>query len=81
MAEPIELVNGLVPDRQMVDATLFIGRTGREWRYLPERHGAWTAVRAQWRRWRSNGVRMAVPRVSLCGTNAAIRTGDFGYKP
>jgi transposase len=40
----------------MVDAMLFIGRTGCQWRYLPARYGTWTAVWAQWRRWRSNGV-------------------------
>jgi putative transposase len=34
----------------------FIGRTGCQWRYLPERYGSWTAVWAQWRRWRANGV-------------------------
>ena len=46
-----------IPRRQMVDALLFLGRTGCQWRYLPERYGTWTAVWAQWRRWRSNGVR------------------------
>jgi len=46
----------LIPRRQMVDAMLFIGRTGIQWRYLPERYGAWTAVWAQWRRWRASGV-------------------------
>src|SRR5450759_1383859 len=45
-----------IPRHQMVDALLFIGRTGCQWRYLPERYGTWTAVWAQWRRWRSNGV-------------------------
>lgn len=45
-----------IPRRQMVDAMLFIGRTGCQWRYLPEHYGAWTAVWAQWRRWRANGV-------------------------
>jgi transposase len=40
----------------MVDAMLFIARTGIQWRYLPERHPPWTAVRSQWRRWRANGV-------------------------
>src|SRR5918996_804980 len=45
----------LIPRRQMVDAMLFIGRTGCQWRYLPERYGAWTAVWAQWRRWRAEG--------------------------
>lgn len=42
--------------RAMVDAMLFIGRTGVQWRYLPERYPAWTAVWSQWRRWRTNGV-------------------------
>ncbi|MGO9178169.1 MAG: transposase [Candidatus Limnocylindrales bacterium] len=45
-----------IPRRQMVDAMLCIGRTGCGWRYLPERYGVWTAVWAQWRRWRANGV-------------------------
>jgi transposase len=40
----------------MVDALLFIGRTGCQWRYLPERYGTWTAVWAQWWRRRANGV-------------------------
>ena len=31
-----------IPRRQMVDAMLFIGRTGCQWRYLPERYGPWT---------------------------------------
>ncbi len=46
----------VIPRRQMVDAVLFIGRTGCRWRYLPERYGAWTAVWAQWRRRRAHGV-------------------------
>ncbi len=46
----------VIPRRQMVDAMLFIGRTGCQWRYLPERYPPWTAVWSQWRRWRSNGV-------------------------
>jgi len=45
-----------IPRRQMVDAMLFLARTGCQWRYLPERHGAWGAVWSQWRRWRANGV-------------------------
>ena len=46
----------IIPRRQMVDAMLFLARTGCQWRYLPERYGAWTAVWAQWRRWRMSGV-------------------------
>jgi transposase len=45
-----------IPRRQIVEATLFLARTGCQWRYLPERYGTWTAVWAQWRRWRANGV-------------------------
>lgn len=45
-----------IPRRRMVEAMLFLCRTGCQWRYLPERYGAWTAVWAQWRRWRANGV-------------------------
>lgn len=46
----------VIPRRRMVEAMLFICRTGCQWRYLPERYGAWTAVWAQWRRWRASGV-------------------------
>ncbi|MFV2063813.1 MAG: transposase [Chloroflexota bacterium] len=45
-----------IPRRRMVEAMLFIARTGCQWRYLPERYGNWTAVWAQWRRWRADGV-------------------------
>ncbi len=45
-----------IPRRQMVDAMLFLARTGCHWRYLPEHFGAWSAVWSQWRRWRANGV-------------------------
>ena len=30
--------------RQMVEAMLFLARTGCQWRYLPERYGTWTAA-------------------------------------
>lgn len=46
----------VIPRRQMVEAMLFLARTGCQWRYLPERYGEWSAVWAQWRRWRANGV-------------------------
>ena len=46
----------LIERRSMVDAMLFLGRTGCQWRYLPERFPPWGAVWQQWRRWRANGV-------------------------
>lgn len=42
--------------REMVDAMLFLARTGIQWRYLPDRYPPWSAVWQQWRRWRANGV-------------------------
>jgi putative transposase len=44
------------PRRLMVEAMLWMARTGIQWRYLPERFPPWTAVWSQWRRWRANGV-------------------------
>lgn len=45
-----------IPRRQIVNAMLFLARTGCQGRYLPERYGDWGAVWQQWRRWRANGV-------------------------
>jgi putative transposase len=44
------------PRRTMVEAMLWMARTGVQWRYLPERFPPWSAVWSQWRRWRANGV-------------------------
>src|SRR5450756_2156590 len=44
------------PRRRMVEAMLYLARTGCQWRSLPERFPAWEAVWSQWRRWRANGV-------------------------
>ena len=30
--------------REMVDAMLFLARTGIQWRYLPDRYPPWSAV-------------------------------------
>lgn len=44
------------PRREIVNATLFIARTGIQRRYLPDRYPPWPAVWQQWRRWRNNGI-------------------------
>jgi len=44
------------PRRDVVDAILFLARTGCQWRYLPACYPPWEAVWQQWRRWRSSGV-------------------------
>ncbi|MGH2967148.1 MAG: transposase [Solirubrobacterales bacterium] len=38
--------------RDMVDAVLFLARTGCQWRYLPDNYPPWEAVWQQWRRCR-----------------------------
>lgn len=45
-----------VPRRQMVEAILWLARTGCQWRELPERYGRWEAVWGQFWRWRKKGV-------------------------
>jgi transposase len=49
-------VTARYPRRQMVEAILFLTRTGCQWRYLPDGYPPWEAVWQQWRRWRENGV-------------------------
>ncbi|HVA87691.1 MAG TPA: IS5 family transposase [Candidatus Saccharimonadales bacterium] len=50
--------------RTMVDAMLFLARTGCQWRYLPDRYPPWQAVWQQWRRWRTSGMwERAIKRV------------------
>jgi transposase len=42
--------------RLMVDGILWVMRTGRSWRALPERFGPWSTVADCYRRWRKEGV-------------------------
>jgi putative transposase len=42
--------------RTVVDAMLYIVRTGCRWRYLPELFGPWTGVWSQFRRWSRDGT-------------------------
>ncbi len=55
----------LYPRRLMVDAMLWLARTGSQWRYLPDRFPPWEAVWQQWRRWRENGRAVREPRRRL----------------
>lgn len=56
-------VKGTIPKRDIVDAILWLARTGCQWRQLPDRFPAWQAVWSQWRRWRDNGTWAAAMRV------------------
>ena len=42
--------------RQVLDAVLWINRTGAPWRDLPEEFGNWNSVWRQFRRWCLSGV-------------------------
>ena len=56
-------VKGTIPRRDIVDAILWLARTGCQWRQLPDRCPDWQAVWSQWRRWRDNGAWAAAMRV------------------
>ncbi len=61
-----------VPRRQVVEAILWLARTGAQWCDLPDRYGNWTAAWAQWRRWRDKGVWDE----ALRHLNAAVRDAE-----
>jgi len=44
-----------LPDRDFVEAVLYLARTGTPWRDLPARFGAWDAVYQRFRRWLDAG--------------------------
>ena len=44
-----------LPDRQFLEALLYLARTGVPWRDLPGDFGAWDAVYNRFRRWINNG--------------------------
>ena len=43
-------------NRMMLNATLWIARTGARWRQLPEVYGSWTSVYARFAKWRDDGT-------------------------
>lgn len=43
-------------NRRMVNAMLWIGRTGAPWRDLPRRYGRWSSVYTRFNRWSKQGV-------------------------
>jgi transposase len=44
------------PDRPMVEAMLWILRTGAPWRDLPSAYGPWQSVYTRFSRWSASGV-------------------------
>ena len=45
-----------VPRREIVEAILYVLRTGCQWRYLPEGFPNWQTVYWYFRRWRDDGT-------------------------
>ena len=43
-------------NRTMLNAMIWINRTGAQWRELPERYGPWQSVYARFRKWEAEGV-------------------------
>ncbi|MCP4435943.1 MAG: IS5 family transposase [Actinomycetia bacterium] len=57
--------------RRVVDAMLYVARTGCQWRMLPGDFPPWTRVWSQFRRWRANGTWTRV----LAGLHRQARAG------
>ena len=45
-----------LPEREFVEAVLYLARTGLPWRDLPKEFGEWSAVYMRFRRWEEAGV-------------------------
>ena len=43
-------------DRTMVNAMLWMARSGAPWEDLPERYGQWKTVYSRFRKWRDDGT-------------------------
>jgi transposase len=44
------------PHRSMVEAMIWVLRTGAPWRDLPRAYGPWQSVYTRWSRWSATGV-------------------------
>jgi transposase len=58
------------PEREFLEAVLFLARTGTPWRDLPEEFGRWSAVYMRFRRWEESGVWKGLWKVLEQGSTA-----------
>jgi len=65
-----------IDHRQMVNAILWLTRTGSPWRDLPERYGSWKTVYSRFRRWSQQGIWEQVFDALLA---EAQRRGDLDW--
>ena len=61
--------------REVVNALLFLARTGCQWRYLPDRYPPWPAVWQQWRRWRDGRGQVWRRAMALLGAEVRLNHG------
>ncbi len=50
-------------DRTMLNAMLWITRSGAQWRLLPKEYGPWQSVYARFAKWRDSGIWKAILQV------------------
>lgn len=60
----------------MVEAILYVLRTGIPWRDLPERFGKWSGVYTRWRRWTAEGLWTRILSVLVRGARGTTRFVD-----
>ena len=63
--------------RLMVDAILWISKTGAPWRDLPERFGPWETVYDRFRRWTRDGLWDRILKVLQADAN---REGEIDWE-
>ncbi len=51
--------------RLIVEAMLWVARTGSSWRELPERFGSWSTVASRYQRWLKEGLWIRILQVLL----------------
>lgn len=47
-------------DRMMLNAMLWMARSGAGWEDLPERYGSWKTVYSRFRKWRDDGTFLSI---------------------
>ena len=60
----------------MVEAILYILRTGIPWRDLPQRFGSWSTVYSRWRRWIAKGIWSRMLSVLALRAHGTTRFAD-----
>ena len=53
---PVQRGNVSIPNRQVLNAILYVAEHGCKWRGLPPRFGRWHTVYTRMNRWAKNGV-------------------------